>query len=166
MRKKNRELKKTKIEIIPMIDTMFFLLVFFILSSVGAIKLQGLTINLPKDVKSLATPDPNIKPLELTIVIKANGGIYVNRTLVPQGESVQKYLEREVRKQKQKTIEELNNDADKGNDVQVIVSTEAQSQYDLMVRAIDQARDAGIYKFAIVPVDDPAPAAPAPATGG
>jgi biopolymer transport protein ExbD len=30
--KQRRELKRTKIEIIPMIDTIFFLLVFFMLS--------------------------------------------------------------------------------------------------------------------------------------
>ena len=47
-----RELKKTKIEIIPMIDTMFFLLVFFILASLEIIDLRGLNLNLPSATNS------------------------------------------------------------------------------------------------------------------
>jgi biopolymer transport protein ExbD len=167
MRKKNRQLKKTKIEIIPMIDTMFFLLVFFILSSVGAIKLQGLNINLPKDIKSVQQPPKDLKPLELTISIQANGDINVNRLRVPPGKSVQPYLEREVMRQKQgKTIADLNGNQDPGDDVQVIVSASAKAKYEQMVRCIDQARDAGIFKFAIVPVDMDEALTPPPAAAG
>ena len=42
-----RAMKHTKIEIIPMIDTMFFLLVFFILASLNIIDLRGLNLELP-----------------------------------------------------------------------------------------------------------------------
>ena len=45
--KQRRELKRTKIEIIPMIDTIFFLLVFFMLSSLALVRLNGLPVNLP-----------------------------------------------------------------------------------------------------------------------
>jgi biopolymer transport protein ExbD len=169
MRKKNRDLKATKIEIIPMIDTMFFLLVFFILSSVGAIKLQGININLPKSVASLPQqPDPNKKPLELTMTIKPDGAVFVNKIPVPPGRSAKEYLEREVLRQKQKSIEELNNNKgadgqlDPADDVQVIVSADARARYEIMVRCIDEAREAGIYKFAIVPVDEES----APPAGG
>ena len=46
--RRRRELKRTKIEIIPMIDTMFFLLVFFMLSSLALTRLNGLPVNLPR----------------------------------------------------------------------------------------------------------------------
>ena len=46
--KRHRELKRTRIEIIPMIDTMFFLLVLFMLSSLALTKLNGLPVNLPQ----------------------------------------------------------------------------------------------------------------------
>ncbi len=46
--KRRRELKRTRIEIIPMIDTMFFLLVFFMLSSLALVRLNGLPVNLPR----------------------------------------------------------------------------------------------------------------------
>jgi biopolymer transport protein ExbD len=167
MRKKKRGLKETKVEIIPMIDTMFFLLVFFILSSVGAIKLHGLNINLPKPAPAQPTTPQTQKPLELTMAIQADGTVFVNRFRVPPGQSAKDLLEREVVRQKGKSIEELNNNKgadgqlDPSDDVQVIVSADARARYEVMVRCIDEARDAGIYKFAIVPVDDPA-AAPAP----
>jgi biopolymer transport protein ExbD len=160
MRKKNRGLKETKVEIIPMIDTMFFLLVFFILSSVGAIKLQGININLPKSAASAPSQPNPVKPLELTMTIKSDGTVFVNTIRVPPGQSAKEYLEREVLRQKRKSIEELNNNKgadgqlDPSDDVQVIVSADARARYEIMVRCIDEAREAGIYKFAIVPVDE------------
>ena len=40
--------KKARIEIIPMIDVMMFLLVFFVLISLNVIPAQGLKTSLPK----------------------------------------------------------------------------------------------------------------------
>ena len=46
--KQRRQLKRTRIEIIPMIDTMFFLLVFFMLSSLALVRQNSIHVNLPK----------------------------------------------------------------------------------------------------------------------
>ena len=56
--KRRRELKRTKIEIIPMIDTMFFLLVFFMLSSLALTRLNGLPVNLPRASTAPIVPCP------------------------------------------------------------------------------------------------------------
>ena len=40
--------KKARIEIIPMIDTMFFLLVFFMISTLSMTLQKGMEVNLPK----------------------------------------------------------------------------------------------------------------------
>ena len=50
-------LKKARIEIIPMIDTIFFLLVFFMFTSLSMVKMHGLDVSLPKDSSS-----PDQKP--------------------------------------------------------------------------------------------------------
>jgi biopolymer transport protein ExbD len=71
-----RELKKTKIEIIPMIDTMFFLLVFFILASLNVIDVKGSQVDLP-DSKN---QDPQA-PASLTVTIKQNGEVGINNKL-------------------------------------------------------------------------------------
>jgi biopolymer transport protein ExbD len=44
--------KRARIEIVPMIDAIFFLLVFFMFSSLSMIKLSGLPVALPQ------TPGP------------------------------------------------------------------------------------------------------------
>ena len=40
--------KKARIEIIPMIDTMFFLLVFFMISTLSMTLQKGMEVNLPQ----------------------------------------------------------------------------------------------------------------------
>ena len=50
--------KKARIEIIPMIDAIFFLLVFFMFSSLSMVKMNGLAVALPK---APPTPAANAK---------------------------------------------------------------------------------------------------------
>jgi len=50
MKLKRRIIKKARIEIIPMIDTMFFLLVFFMVATLSMTVQQGLSVNLPHAV--------------------------------------------------------------------------------------------------------------------
>ncbi|MBC8135562.1 MAG: biopolymer transporter ExbD [Fibrella sp.] len=46
--------KKARIEIIPMIDAIFFLLVFFMFSSLSMVKMNGLPVTLPKAPPAIA----------------------------------------------------------------------------------------------------------------
>ena len=50
--------KKARIEVIPMIDVMMFLLVFFVLISINVIPAGGLKVALP----SLSTLEKNVVP--------------------------------------------------------------------------------------------------------
>src|SRR5271170_4189692 len=72
--RRRRELKRTKIEIIPMIDTMFFLLVFFMLSSLALTRLNGLPVNLPH-----ASTSPKQPVTDLTMTVDKNQQVYVNK---------------------------------------------------------------------------------------
>src|SRR5450432_712693 len=87
--KRRRELKRTRIEIIPMIDTMFFLLVFFMLSSLALTRLNGLPVNLPH-----ASTAPKIPPVSLTVTIDKSRTVYVNKELIPINEVGPKLLEK------------------------------------------------------------------------
>ena len=53
MRLSRRTIKKARIEIIPMIDTIFFLLVFFMISTLSMARYSGLPVNLPKAATDL-----------------------------------------------------------------------------------------------------------------
>ncbi|MEY4265356.1 MAG: hypothetical protein RL373_1924 [Pseudomonadota bacterium] len=57
--------KKARIEVIPMIDVMMFLLVFFVLISINVIPAGGLKVALP----SLSTLEKNIVPKKIIVTI-------------------------------------------------------------------------------------------------
>jgi len=148
-RKKNRELKETKIEIIPMIDTMFFLLVFFILSSVGVIKLKGINIDLPEaGAPASATKQDKKKTVEITITILGDGKVYVNKTLVAGNPpNLGPVLQRAMRMG-------LAPEPADPKQASVIINADPIVPQGMVVNAIDQARAENITNFAIATVAD------------
>ncbi len=148
MAMKRRAMKKTKIEIIPMIDTMFFLLVFFILSSVGVIKMQGIDINLPKpEPDSTVIQKQEQKPDELVVSISPGGEVFVNNKPAPHGDIrrlLQSETEASIRNKKHKmTVEQALKEQT------VILSADPAAVYGIMVNCMDQSRSLGIRQFAI-----------------
>ena len=72
------EMKKARIEIIPMIDTIFFLLVFFLMVSLSQTKMNGMGTSLPKD-----SPPSTAKPPPKAVVTDtAAGDLFINTTKV------------------------------------------------------------------------------------
>lgn len=57
--------RKVRIEIIPMIDVMMFLLVFFVLISINVIPATGVKTQLP--TSSTATSNKDLKPAVITL---------------------------------------------------------------------------------------------------
>jgi biopolymer transport protein ExbD len=77
MRLKRWEPKKARIEIIPMIDTVFFLLVFFMVASLAMTTMKGMPVDLPK---SSTASDRSVVKTVLTVT--ANGRYYVDKQRV------------------------------------------------------------------------------------
>ncbi len=127
--KQRRELKRTRIEIIPMIDTMFFLLVFFMLSSLALAKLNGLPVNLPQSATA-----PKQPPTELTLTIDAQERLFVNK--IPATFATLENL----------LVEKAGADL---SGATVIINADARVPHGVVVRAIDAAREVGIAKFSI-----------------
>ena len=92
----SREIKHTKIEIIPMIDTMFFLLVFFILASLNIIDLRGINIELPPSAMT-KSPVRDPRDVKLEVDIDANGNKFVNNLEFAQ--QIAQIMSRELRYQ-------------------------------------------------------------------
>ncbi len=66
--------KKTRIEMLPLIDIVFLLLVFFIYAMLSMAVHHGLSVDLPDSASA------NIeKKLILSITVKEDGAIYVNK---------------------------------------------------------------------------------------
>lgn len=57
--------KKARIEIIPMIDTMFFLLVFFMIATLSMTVQSSLPVNLPQ-AGAMKTDSPQVLTITLT----------------------------------------------------------------------------------------------------
>jgi biopolymer transport protein ExbD len=134
---RGREIKETKIEIIPMIDTMFFLLVFFILSSLGIIRLNGQKVELPQAANSEAQ-----KPAQITVSISASKVVKINIVDVPKGADVGPYLKAEVEKQIGKRASDLEKAI-------IVLSADTNVPNGVVVKTIDEARAVGISHFAI-----------------
>jgi biopolymer transport protein ExbD len=73
------EARKARIEIIPMIDIMFFLLVFFIMITLHMIPNAGLSTRLPSSASAQPLPPPKV-----TVTLADDGALSVDgRVLTP-----------------------------------------------------------------------------------
>lgn len=77
MRLRAYQPKKARIEIIPMIDTIFFLLVFFMIASLAMTNAKGMPVNLPK--ASASTERPVVK---VVLTLTDSGQYYIDKQAV------------------------------------------------------------------------------------
>ncbi len=70
---KQPELRKARIEIIPMIDTIFFLLVFFMVTWLTMVKMNGLEMILPRRTPGTAKP-----PFSVVLSLSPSGKYYLD----------------------------------------------------------------------------------------
>src|SRR5215475_15888964 len=79
MRLARRTVKKARIEIIPMIDTIFFLLVFFMISTLSMSRYSGVPVNLPK-----AATGQQPASESAAVTITPDGKVYIDKQEVPR----------------------------------------------------------------------------------
>ena len=75
------EVKKARIEIIPMIDIMFFLLVFFIMVTLHMIPDAGIASRLPTSSTAQSMPKPQI-----TLAVDKTGKIHFDQKIFTAGQ--------------------------------------------------------------------------------
>jgi biopolymer transport protein ExbD len=78
--------RRARIEIIPLIDIVFFLLATFVMVSLSMIKNEGIPVTLPRAASGVGHP----KKDPVTITVKKNGDIYLDKTEVSLSQLVQK----------------------------------------------------------------------------
>jgi biopolymer transport protein ExbD len=120
--------KKARIEIIPMIDTVFFLLVFFMISALSMSRFTGVQVNLPKAASGT-------QPLTETIVISLSAveQLFFNKTPVPR-ESLESSLQAELAK---------------NPELLVVINADDGVQLGKVVEIMDQARQSGAARMSI-----------------
>lgn len=128
MRLRRREIKKARIEIIPMIDTIFFLLVFFMISTLSMARYGGLPVSLPKAATGQQTPSESA-----AVTITPDGKIAIDKQDVPRahvGEILKARLA-------------------KSADLLVLINADEKVEHGLVIEVMDAARQAGVAKMAI-----------------
>lgn len=123
-----RETKQPDLNIIPMIDIMFFLLVFFMLSTMYMVEQKTIPVNLPQATSATIDNKTNF-----TITLKDDGSIY----LEDQQTDIQTLL-------MQATKEQKNNPS-----FAIIIRADKDINYDKVVSFIDTLKKAGITRFGL-----------------
>jgi len=125
--------KKARIEIIPLIDIMFFLLASFMMASLTMVRLQSIKMDLP----TATTATRDFKPDIVNISVDRAGDIYIEKKPVNLVE-LHTYLSNKFR---------LN------TNVPVYISGDKDATHGAVIRVLDLVRREGIQKvsFAISP---------------
>lgn len=125
--RRSRQRRRGRIEIIPMIDVMFFLLATFILASLSFQYLHSLPVNLPR---GKTTPMHTKTPVTLTIT--RDNAIFLDGKPVTL-DTIPANL-----------AQMLNN-----GDKQVIVAADSAASHGTVTQAMIRARSAGVEHFII-----------------
>ncbi len=125
--RKSRSYRRGRIEIIPMIDVMFFLLVTFMLASLSMQSLNSITVNLPQgDAPNLQHKEP------VTITVTHDGKIYLDKTLATLDNMAF-------------VLKPMLDPQDHG----VVINADSAAAEGVVVEAMLQARRAGVDHFLI-----------------
>ena len=128
MRIQRRSIKKARIEIIPMIDTIFFLLVFFMISTLSMTQFKGMPVNLPKAASGQQAPAESA-----AIMINKDYQIFLDKQAVDQA-----------------TLgERLRAQIAKNPDLLVVINADDGVEHGHVVEVMDIARSANVAKMAI-----------------
>ncbi len=123
--RKPRSRRRGRIEIIPMIDVMFFLLATFMLASLSLQNLHSLAVDLPRGRATLLQAD---KPVTLTVT--KDGDLLLNETAVTL-ESLPATLQALIA----------------GPDSKIVVAADSAAPNGIVVQAMLRAREAGTEHF-------------------
>ena len=120
--------RRPRIEMIPLIDVVFLLLVFFIYSMLSMTVHRGLPVNLP--TASTATVD---KETFITITLQRDGRLFLE--------------DREVDTRTLPTF--LIEQKKRNPNIQVYLRADREARYQRAVEVMDLVRSAGIHKLAL-----------------
>ncbi|MGD0489473.1 MAG: biopolymer transporter ExbD [Syntrophorhabdales bacterium] len=124
-----RQRKKARIEIIPMIDTMFFLLVFFMVATLSMTVQRGIPVNLPHAATALEELHQVV-----TLTVTKEGKLLFDKEPIASVDEVATRLAR------WKTT---------GADVYVVINADRAVEHGRVVDVMDAVRQAGVTRVAV-----------------
>ncbi len=118
--------RKARIEMLPLIDVVFLLLVFFIYAMLSMAVHRGLPVTLPTSTTAKIE-----KPLLLSVTVKSDGALYVDEEEVSL-ESLKEALQRKTHG---------------GNEPGVLLFAAKDLPYQNLFNVLDEIRMAGIERI-------------------
>jgi len=128
MRVPRKEAEKARIEVVPMIDIIFFLLVFFMISTLSMTMNRGLPVNLPK----AASSQRDLRE-SFNITVTREGDIFLNKEPIALQEISQHVQAGLV----------------KDPELLAVISADDHTIHGTIVEIMDKVRLAGISRLAI-----------------
>lgn len=129
MRLRDRhKLDRPEIIIIPMIDIMFFLLVFFMLSTLYMVNLKTVDVNMPQAANAETR-------LQVTYVVtmKADGSLWLEDKSIAEGDLLARVTEQQR----------------KNSQFAVVVRADQQLDYGMVIGLLDKIKGAGVTKVGL-----------------
>ncbi len=122
--------KKGRIEIIPLIDIMFFLLAAFMVISINKIKVDSLKINLPTDVPSTVH---ETKEDFISISIDEQGQVAIDKELITSKDAL---------------VDRLSKMYAGNHDQKILISTDREAKPGDVMIVLGMIRQAGFQRVA------------------
>jgi biopolymer transport protein ExbD len=140
--------KRARIEIIPLIDIMFFLLASFMMVSLSQTHMKGIRVNLPA---AQGPPSSGVKDF-VSIKVLEGHAVFFDNQYVPDDQVLPRLFE-----------------LHRGNpDIKISISATPMAIYGDVIEVLDKVRSVGITKvgYQIRAASAPAPGGAAPPPGG
>lgn len=125
--------KRARIEIIPLIDIIFFLLATFIMVSLSMTKNQGVQVALPSAASAASLGDQQEMEKAVTLSVNDKGDVYFNKEKIT---IAQLPLRLQVFKTGVK-------------DPKVVINSDGGANFKHVVAVLDEVRKTGIMKVGI-----------------
>lgn len=121
--------KRARIEIIPLIDIVFFLLATFVMVSLSMIKNNGVTVHLP----SASSATAQDRKLSVTVTVTEGGQLYLDKEKISSSALPARL----------KALKE------KDPDLKVFINGDEKAAFGSAVKVLDEVRRLGITRVAI-----------------
>jgi len=122
--------KKARIEIIPLIDVIFFLLATFVLFTLSLNRIRSIPVDLPAASQQ---KQEDKKDDSVTIQVSGEGAIFWNRELIDMSEVPSRISLYKTQTQ----------------DPRILVAGDERARFGSTIAVLDEIRKAGITKFSV-----------------
>lgn len=129
--------KKARIELIPLIDSIFLVLVFFMYAMMSMVVHRGIEVDVPEVVSSIIDEEKYI-----SLTVTKNNEIFIDK----EPTALESLVDQ---------LSSMRSGKDK-NELQVYINADKEAYHGLVIEVLDRVRTAGITKvsFEVDPEDE------------